>query len=125
MTAPTKYTIDVNVGFGFLSLIDVDKIRQKVEDDWFNQTLSEVNDCVVWLGVVQGEFHWHKHDKEDEFFFVVDGRLMIDLEDRSVELLPHQGFTIPRGVVHRTRAPVRTTMLMVEGRTVTPTGDAE
>ena len=123
MTTPTRYTIDSNVAFGFLSLIDVDKIRQSVTDEWFNQSLCEVNDCVVRLGVVQGEFHWHKHDNEDEFFFVVDGRLIIDLEDRSVELLPKQGFTIPRGVVHRTRAPVRTAMLMVEGRTVTPTGD--
>jgi mannose-6-phosphate isomerase-like protein (cupin superfamily) len=123
MTTPTRYTIDSNVAFGFLSLIDVDKIRQCVTDDWFNQTLCEVNDCVVRLGVVHGEFHWHKHDNEDEFFFVVDGRLIIDLEDRSVELLPKQGFTIPKGVVHRTRAPVRTAMLMVEGRTVTPTGD--
>ena len=123
MTTPTRYTIDSNVAFGFLSLIDVDKIRQSVTDEWFNQSLCEVNDCVVRLGVVQGEFHWHKHDNEDEFFFVVDGRLIIDLEDRSVELLPKQGFTIPKGVVHRTRAPVRTAMLMVEGRTVTPTGD--
>ena len=123
MTTPTRYTIDSNVAFGFLSLIDVDKIRQSVTDQWSNQTLCEVNDCVVRLGVVQGEFHWHKHDNEDEFFFVVDGRLIIDLEDRSVELLPKQGFTIPKGVMHRTRAPVRTAMLMVEGRTVTPTGD--
>ncbi len=123
MTTPTRYTIDSNVAFGFLSLIDVDRIRQSVTEEWFNQSLCEVNDCVVRLGVVQGEFHWHKHDNEDEFFFVVDGRLIIDLEDRSVELLPKQGFTIPKGVVHRTRAPVRTAMLMVEGRTVTPTGD--
>ena len=123
MTAPMRYTIDLNVAFGSLSLIDVDKIRQSVKDDWFNQTLCEVNDCVVRLGVVQGEFHWHKHDTEDEFFFVVDGRLIIDLEDRSVELLPKQGFTVPKGVLHRTRAPVRTAMLMVEGRTVSPTGD--
>lgn len=123
MTTPMRYTIDSNVAFGFLSLIDVDKIRQSVTDDWFNQTLCQVNDCVVRLGVVQGEFHWHKHDNEDEFFFVVDGRLIIDLEDRSVELLPKQGFTVPKGVLHRTRAPVRTAMLMVEGRTVSPTGD--
>ena len=123
MTAPTRYTINDNVAFGFLSLIDVEKIRESVTDNWFNQTLCEVNDCVVRLGVVQGEFHWHKHDNEDEFFFVVDGRLIIDLEERSVELLPKQGFTVPKGVVHRTRAPVRTAMLMVEGKTVSPTGD--
>lgn len=124
MTTPTRYTIDLNVAFGSLSLIDVDQLRESVTDTWFNQTLCEVNDCVVRLGVVHGEFHWHKHDNEDEFFFVVDGRLVIDLEDRSVELLPRQGFTVPKGVVHRTRAPVRTAMLMVEGRTISPTGDA-
>lgn len=124
MTTPTRYTIDLNVAFGSLSLIDVDQLRERVTDTWFNQTLCEVNDCVVRLGVVHGEFHWHKHDNEDEFFFVVDGRLVIDLEDRSVELLPRQGFTVPKGVVHRTRAPVRTAMLMVEGRTISPTGDA-
>lgn len=123
MTTPGPYTIHENVAFGFLSLIDVDRIRQSVTETWFNQTLCEVNDCVVRLGVVQGEFHWHKHDHEDEFFFVVDGRLLIDLEDRTVELTPHQGFTIPKGVVHRTRAPERTAMLMVEGRTVSPMGD--
>jgi mannose-6-phosphate isomerase-like protein (cupin superfamily) len=82
-----------------------------------------VNDSVVRLGVIQGEYHWHKHDVEDEFFFVVDGRLIIDLEGRSVELLPRQGFTVPRGVVHRTRAPERTVILMFEAATVTPTGD--
>jgi mannose-6-phosphate isomerase-like protein (cupin superfamily) len=124
MNTPSRYVIDLTVAHGFLSLIDVDKIRETVTDDWFNQTLCEVNDCVVRLGVVQGEFHWHKHDNEDEFFFVVDGRLIIDLEERSVELVRNQGFTVPRGVMHRTRAPVRTAMLMIEGRTVTPTGDS-
>jgi mannose-6-phosphate isomerase-like protein (cupin superfamily) len=82
-----------------------------------------VNDSVVRLGVVQGEFHWHKHDNEDEFFYVVEGKFLIDLEGRTVELVPQQGFTVPRGIMHRTRAPVRTVILMVEGRTVTPTGD--
>ncbi len=104
-------------------MIDVAKIRDSVTEDWFNQTLCQVNDCVVRLGVVKGEFHWHQHDKEDEFFYVVSGRLFIDLEDRTVELEPNQGFTIPHGVKHRTRAPERTVMLMIEGAGVEPTGD--
>jgi mannose-6-phosphate isomerase-like protein (cupin superfamily) len=82
-----------------------------------------INDSVLRLGVVKGEFHWHKHDHEDKFFFVLSGKLVIDLQDRSVELLPHQGFTVPKGMVHRTRAPERTAMLMIEAKTVTPTGD--
>jgi mannose-6-phosphate isomerase-like protein (cupin superfamily) len=72
---------------------------------------------------MQGEYHWHKHDDEDEFFYVVEGRFIVDLEDRSVELLPQQGFTVPRGVVHRTRAPERAVILMVEGAGIVPTGD--
>ncbi|MFO0983306.1 MAG: cupin domain-containing protein [Planctomycetota bacterium] len=117
------YAINRDVKFGFLRLIDVDRLQREVEEPWFNQTLCEVNDCVVRLGVVQGEFHWHKHDKEDEFFYVVDGKLLIDLENGTVELHPKQGFTVPKGVLHRTRAPVRTAMLMIEGKTVQPIGD--
>lgn len=123
MTTEHNYRINTDVAFGFLKLIDVDGIRREVRDDWFNQTLCEVNDCVVRLGVVQGEFHWHKHDHEDEFFFVVDGRLLVDLENETIELTPHQGVTVPKGVLHRTRAPERTAMLMIEGATVTATGD--
>jgi mannose-6-phosphate isomerase-like protein (cupin superfamily) len=124
-SAEHPYAIDPSVKFGFLNLIDVDKIRRESTEGWTNQTLCQVNDCVVRLGVVEGEFHWHKHDREDEFFYVVDGRLLIDLEEgRTVELLPNQGFTVPRGVLHRTRAPQRTAMLMIEGASVTPTGDA-
>ena len=123
MNNPENYSINLDVKYGFLERIDVDRIRHDVTDAWFNQTLCEVNDCVVRLGVVEGEFHWHEHKEEDEFFYVVDGKLIIDLEDRSVELDPNQGFTIPRGVRHRTRAPVRTAMLMIEGRSVKPAGD--
>ncbi|MEO1188694.1 MAG: cupin domain-containing protein [Pseudomonadota bacterium] len=118
------YNINTDVAFGFLKLIDVEKLRDSVTDNWFNQTLCEVNGCVVRLGVVKGEFHWHHHDEEDEFFYVVSGKLFIDLEGETIELNPNQGYTIPRKVAHRTRAPERTTMLMVEGSGVEATGDA-
>lgn len=113
-----------DVAFGFSKLIDIEKLRDSVKEDWFNQTLCEVNGCVVRLGVVKGEYHWHHHDEEDEFFFVVSGKLFIDLEGETIELSPNQGYTIPRKVVHRTRAPEKTAMLMVEGAGVEPTGDA-
>jgi mannose-6-phosphate isomerase-like protein (cupin superfamily) len=124
MSAAPKYVINTDVKFGFLELMDVKKIVGEVREKWWNQTLCRVNDCVVRLGVVQGEFHWHKHEGEDEFFYVVEGRLLIDVEGGpNVELRPGQGFTVPRGVVHRTRAPERTAMLMIEGAGVRPTGD--
>ncbi len=118
-----QYIIHKDVKYGFLNRMDALEIRDEVTDPWFNQTLSQVNDCLVRIGVVQGEFHWHHHEDEDEFFFVVDGRLFIDLEDQTIELGPNQGVTIPRKVKHRPRAPERTTMLMFEGAGVEPTGD--
>ena len=119
------YDIHNDVRFGPLNRIDVAQIRGSVTEGWFNQSLCRVNDSVVRLGVVEGEFHWHKHDDEDEFFYVVSGRLFVDVEDGpSVELRPEQGFTVPKGVVHRTRAPERTAMLMIESAGVNPVGDA-
>lgn len=123
MPAATPYSIHSEVKFDALELIDVEKLQKETRDQWFNQTLCRVNDCVVRLGVLQGEFHWHKHDGEDEFFYVVEGKFIVDLEGASVELAPRQGFTVPKGVLHRTRAPVRSVILMIEGKGVVPTGD--
>ena len=119
----TPYTIRSDVKFKPLELIDVQALERATKDQWFNQTLCEVNDSVVRLGVLKGEFHWHKHDREDEFFYVVEGRFFIDLEGRTVELAPQQGFTVPKGILHRTRAPERTVVLMIEREGVVPTGD--
>ena len=120
------YTTHLNILHGPLETIDVQALVDACTDRWWNQTLCKVNDSVVRLGIIQGEYHWHKHDDEDEFFYVVDGRLLIDLESpggRVVELGRRQGFVVPKGVVHRTRAPERTVILMVEGAGVVPTGD--
>ena len=123
MDSKTDYNINLDVKYGFSKLIDIQKIVKTCKEKWFNQTLCQVNDCVVRLGIVQGEFHWHKHDYEDEFFFVLDGSLLLDLEGKTVELKPHTGYTIPKGVLHRTRAEEKTVMLMIEGSGVKPTGD--
>lgn len=117
------YVTHLNVLHGPLELIDVGKIAGTVTDKWFNQTLCKVNDSVVRMGVVQGEYHWHKHDDLDEFFYVIDGQFLIDLEDRTITLEPKQGYVVPKGVVHRTRAPEKAVILMVEGEEIIPTGD--
>jgi mannose-6-phosphate isomerase-like protein (cupin superfamily) len=105
-----------------LEVIDTNALADACTFAWYNQTLCRVNDSVVRLGVVQGEYHWHKHDADDEFFFVVDGKLLIDLENEIVELSAGQGFVVPKGVTHRTRAPRRTVILMVENAGIVPTG---
>jgi mannose-6-phosphate isomerase-like protein (cupin superfamily) len=120
---PYPYATHLDVLHAPLEVVDVQALVEACTDRWYNQTLCQVNDSVVRLGVIQGEYHWHKHDALDEFFYVVEGRLLIDLEGRTVELSPRQGFVVPKGVVHRTRAPERTVILMVEGAGIVPTGD--
>mgnify|MGYP000876405707 CR=1 FL=1 len=117
------YVTKLDVKFAHLELIDIPALVRDCKDKWFNQTLTRVNDSVVRIGVAQGEYHWHKHDNDDEFFFVLEGQLLIDLEGKTIELNPNQGVTVSKGVLHRTRAPHKTVMLMVETAAIQPTGD--
>ena len=122
-TAAFPYETRLNILHQPLELIDAKALADACEFKWFNQTLCQVNGSVVRLGVFEGEYHWHKHDEDDEFFYVVEGELLIDLEGRVVEVKPGQGFVVPRGVLHRTRAPQRTVVLMVENAGIVPTGN--
>ena len=118
-----QYVTRLDVKFKHLEKMDINQMVNECTDKWFNQTLTEVNDSVIRLGIVEGEYHWHKHDNDDEFFYVVSGQLLIDLQDQTIELNPGQGVTITKGVMHRPRAPKKTVMLMVETSAIQPTGD--
>jgi len=126
MPEPEKYPYATHLDILFppLSVVDVPALVKTCTDRWYNQTLCKVNDSVIRLGVMQGEYHWHKHEKDDELFFVLEGRFIIDLKDRSIDLNVQQGFVVPRGVEHRTRAPERAVILMAETAAIKPTGDA-
>ena len=117
------YVTRLNVYYKPLEVVDEKALADACTYKWYNQTLCQVNNSVVRLGVFEGEYHWHKHGKDDEFFYVLEGKLLIDLQDRLIELAPRQGVVIPKGVMHRTRAPKRTVALMVETATIVPTGD--
>ena len=122
-TPSYPYATHLNEYYAPLEKIYVPVLVAACTDRWYNQTLCRVNDSVVRLGVMQGEYHWHKHDDLDEFFFVLEGHFLIDLEGRTVDLGPKEGFVVSKGVVHRTRAPERAVILMVEGAGIVPTGD--
>jgi len=119
----SKYNTHLDIKYKHLERIDIPQMVQECKDKWFNQTLTQVNESVVRVGIVEGEYHWHKHDNDDEFFFVLEGQLLIDLENKTIELNPGQGTTITKGVMHRPRAPKKTVMLMVETSAIQPTGD--
>ena len=123
MNRRRAYSINTGIKYGHLETVDVPAIVAGCKEKWFNQTLVQVNDSVVRLGIVKGRFHWHKHDHEDEFFFVLEGRLLIDLRGRTIKLGPGQGVVISKKVLHRPRAPGKTVMLMVETRGIEPEGE--
>lgn len=126
-TAAYPYETRLNILHGPLERIDIHAIDDARNYKWFNQTLCKVNDSVVRMAMIEGEYHWHKHDKDDEFFYTVEGELLIDVNEqgaeRTVALKPGHAFVVPRGIVHRTRAPQRTTILMVENAGIIPTGN--
>lgn len=118
-----NYVTKLDIKYKHLDVVDIREIVKQNKDKWFNQSLTVVNDSVVRLGIVEGEYHWHKHDNDDEFFFVLEGQLLIDLENRTIELNPNQGVTISKGILHCPRAPKKTVMLMVETKAIQPTGN--
>jgi mannose-6-phosphate isomerase-like protein (cupin superfamily) len=123
MAEEFNYVTRLDVKYKHAEKIDIPQMVKECKDKWFNQTLTQVNESVVRVGIVEGEYHWHKHDNDDEFFFVLEGTLFVDLEDRIFELNAGQGVTVSKGVIHRTRAPKKTVMLMVENNGIIPTGD--
>ena len=123
MEPKTNYHTNLDVKYQHQELIDIHEVVRGCKEKWQNQTLTQVNGSVVRLGIIEGEFHWHKHDLDDEFFFVLEGELYIDIEGRTIELTKNQGVTISKGMMHRPRAPKKVVMLMVESSGIKPTGD--
>ncbi len=118
------YAIHYEPLFSTLQTMDVQALIDRVTESWYNQTLIQVGEVLVRLGVMQGEFHWHAHNDQDEFFFVLDGLFRIELEDAdTVELRPRQAFSVPAGMRHRPVVPVRSAVLMIEKAGVVATGD--
>ena len=118
------YVNHMNILYDALKLIDVPKLIEECADQWYNQTLCKVNESVVRLGILKGEYHWHKHDNEDEFFMTLNGELLLDIEDKdTVTLKQYQGYVVPKGIVHKTRAPEKAVILMIETAGIIPTGD--
>jgi mannose-6-phosphate isomerase-like protein (cupin superfamily) len=123
MPSNIQYTTILEPRFGALERMDLPAIAADVSDPVYSETLCRVNEAVVRLGVLEGELQFHKHDNEDEFFYVVEGELTVELEDRRIGLGPGQAVTVPKGLQHRPIAPQRTIVLLVERAGVRPTGD--
>ena len=121
----SNYNQHMDILFKHLEKIDVPRLIDNCDEPWYNQTLTEVNGSVVRLGIIQGEYHWHNHPNDDEFFFVLGGRLIIELEGSTIELGPLEGATITKGVMHKPIAPEKTVILMVETSSIDPIGESK
>ena len=108
---------------GHLEKQDVNKLTRDIDDDWNNMVVSEINDHIVRLSVLQRDFHWHLHKNSDELFFVIEGMLYVDRVDRTEEIGPGQMITIPKNVRHRTRSNSRTNILCFESESNEITDD--
>ena len=117
------YDIVTKPVFGGLAKISIEAVKKLSDHPWFNRTLCAVNGSLVRIGVFHGEFHWHSHELEDEFFLVLEGELEVGIAGReAVHLKPMEGVMVPKGVRHITKAPTGATVLMVEQNTIVPTG---
>ena len=133
MTQPTDQASTADISgyaiyyaplFQTLQKMDVQQLIDTVAEPWYNQTLIQVDDALVRLGVMQGEFHWHRHDEQDEFFYLLEGEFHIELEGReTVVLRPNQAFSVPAGMLHRPVVPVRSAVIMIEKAGIVATGD--
>ena len=117
------YDIHLDEKYGKSTVIDI-PAEMAANQPWFNQTLTSVNDAVVRLGIIEGDFHWHKHDDQDEFFLVLEGAAADRHRGRGHrDPQPARGLHgAARRGAHDARAR-RTTILMVESAGVVPTGD--
>jgi len=113
MEPTTSHTPNSNACFDHLELIDVRRMALQFNGKKFIQTLTTVNDSDIRIGMVKGETQWHKND-DDEFIFVLRGRLYIDFESNTIEVRKNQGMTIPRNMMVRMRAPKKVDLLRIE-----------
>lgn len=97
-----------------MDVLDFKELSNHITDDWKNFPISEINDHVVRLSVLQRDFHWHKHTVSDEFFYVIEGQLLVDFEGETKEVNPGQMIKVPKNVMHRTRSNTRTVLLCFE-----------
>ena len=116
------YKLQMDIKYDYLEKINVPQIVESTQDKWFNQSLCQVNSSVFRLGIFEGEFHMHKHEKDDELFFVIDGSIVLETENGNFTLNQYEGVCVPKGVMHRPIAQQKALVLMIENLGIDPIG---
>jgi mannose-6-phosphate isomerase-like protein (cupin superfamily) len=118
-----NYNQQMDIKFDYLEKITIKDIVRNNKDKWFNQSLCEVNSSVLRLGIFEGEYHMHKHENDDEVFFVLEGAMVLETEKGNFDLGQYEGTCVPKGMMHR---PVvskgKAVVLMIENKGIDPIG---
>ena len=122
MKQKLNYNMQMDIKYNYLEKINVPEIVKECTDKWFNQSLCEVNSSVFRLGIFEGEYHLHKHDHDDELFFVIDGSIVLETEKGNFELGQFEGVCVPKGIMHRPIAKQKAIVLMIENKGIDPIG---
>lgn len=123
MNKKLNYNMQMDVKYDYLEKINVPEIVSSCTDKWFNQSLCNVNSSVFRLGIFEGEYHLHKHDNDDELFFVLDGSIILETEKGNFELGQYEGVSVPKGIMHRPIAKQKAIVLMIENTGIDPIGN--
>ncbi len=105
--------------------VNIEEKLSQFNDYWQPKIIGELNGQYVKLAKLKGEFVWHQHEKEDEMFMVIKGRLLIKLRDHDVILNPGEFFIIPRGVEHIPIADEEVQVMLFEPKSVINTGNIQ
>jgi mannose-6-phosphate isomerase-like protein (cupin superfamily) len=106
-----------------LEKVDLEQKLSLFDEPWQPKIVAELNDAYVKVVKLEGEFVWHHHDDEDELFWVVSGRLRMELRDGAVVLEPGELLVVPKGVEHRPVAEGETHVVLIEPKTTLNTGN--
>ena len=99
------------------------QIAAELTELWSPRVIGEVDDAYIKVAKVQGSLAWHSHDNEDELFFVLKGRLRIEMEHGSVDLREGEMFVVPKGLRHNPVAEQECHILLIERKSTLHTGD--
>ncbi len=108
-----------------MDIVNIDQRFSLFNDYWKPKIVGELNDSYIKLVKLKGEFVWHKHDNEDELFFVVKGKLLIKLRDRDAWIKEGEFLIIPKGVEHCPVAENEVQVMLLEPKTTVNTGDVQ
>ena len=106
-----------------VSKIDMADVIDSLSEPWSPVDIVYVNDQVLRVALFDGSYHWHKHDDEDELFFVYRGDIRIVMENETVQLEEGQLCVIPRGVLHKPEADIPSVVLLFEPSKLKSVGD--